>query len=222
MSAVLMKDRLISDATDSDLYQRFHTAVEAAASGEPFDRGPADDTHDDHLLRVLIVDDYQVNADTLSSLVTIWGHNVRHAYCGVTGLALAAAFRPDVLLLDILMANMTGIEVATQVRRQERLNDCFIVAITGRTDEKHRCRCYEAGVDLCLIKPVVPSHLQTLLTLESRHVLSRRNSRRQRSTRSLIGSGLYTRTQSGRLRSAGNGRQINRQEIEHVGSIEKE
>ena len=197
MSAVLMKDRRVSDATESVLYKRFHTAVEAAAVGEPNDLGPADDTHDDELLRVLIVDDHRATADTLSSLVKIWGHNVRHTYDGVTGLALAAAFRPDVLLLDILMVNMTGFEVATQVRRQERLNDCFIVAITGRTDEQHRCRCYEAGVDVCLIKPVVPSHLQTLLTLESRHVLSRRNSRRQRSARSLTGSGLYTRTQSG-------------------------
>jgi DNA-binding response OmpR family regulator len=88
---------------------------------------------------------------------------------------LAAAFQPDVLLVDILMPDVSGIEVAIQMRRQHRLEHCFIVAVTGRTDAKHRSRCYEAGVDLVLIKPVASSHLQTLLMLESQRVRSRRD-----------------------------------------------
>ena len=103
-------------------------------------------------------------------LVAKWGHDVRRAYDGVTGLALAAAYRPDVLLLDMLMPDVSGFEVARQVRRQDRLKPCFIIAITGRTDAPHRRQCYEAGVDLFLIKPVVPAHMQTLLDLESEHV----------------------------------------------------
>jgi chemosensory pili system protein ChpA (sensor histidine kinase/response regulator) len=86
-------------------------------------------------------------------------------------MALAAAFQPDVVLLDILMPTVTGLEVALQIRRQDRLKHCFIVAITGRTDVKHHCRCYEAGVDLVLTKPLVPSHVQTLLMLEWEHVM---------------------------------------------------
>ena len=100
----------------------------------------------------------------------IWGHEVRRAYDAATGLALAAAFRPDVLLLDMLMPDVNGFEVARQVRRQSRLKDCFIVGVTGRTDAKHRSQCYEAGVDLFLIKPVAPPDMQTLLGLESEHV----------------------------------------------------
>ena len=65
--------------------------------------------------------------------------------------------------------------MAMQMRRQDRLKHCFIVAVTGRTDAKHRSQCYEAGVDLVLIKPVVPSHLQTLLMLESQRVRSRKD-----------------------------------------------
>ena len=100
----------------------------------------------------------------------IWGHDVRRAYDGVTGLALAAAFRPDVLLFDMLMPDVSGFEVARQVRRQDRLKHCFIIAVTGRTDAPHRSQCYEAGVDLFLIKPVAPADMQTLLGLESEHV----------------------------------------------------
>lgn len=170
MSISVMKERPVREVTDSDDYKQFDRTLGAAAAGEPIVLGPADDIHGDHLLRVLIVDDHRATADTLSSLVAIWGHDVRHAYDGVTGLALAAALQPDVLLLDILMPNVSGIEVAMQVRRQDRLKECFIVAITGRTDAKHRSQCYEAGVDLLLIKPVVPSHMQTLLLLESEHL----------------------------------------------------
>lgn len=96
--------------------------------------------------------------------------HVRQAYDGVTGLALAAAFRPDVLLLDILMPDVTGIDVSMQVRRQDRLKHCFIIAITGRTDAKHRCQCYAAGVDLFLIKPIALAHVRTLLSLELERV----------------------------------------------------
>ena len=69
------------------------------------------------LLRVLIVDDYRAAADTMSMLVGVWGHDVRRAYDGTTGLALAAAYQPDVLLLDIMMPNMSGLELARQVRQ---------------------------------------------------------------------------------------------------------
>ena len=172
MSLLVMKERP-SEVTQWEAYKRFQRALVAAAAGQPADVVPADNDKD-RLLRVLIVDDHRATANTLSTLVGIWGHEVRRAYDGVTGLSLAAAFRPDVLLLDILMPDVSGFEVAMQVRRQNRFKDCFLIAVTGRTDETHRCQCYEAGVDLCLIKPVVPSHMQTLLTLESQHVRSRR------------------------------------------------
>ena len=170
MNIAVMKERHVNEVTESDDYRRFEKMLEAAAPGESIVPGLADDVHDDHLLRVLVVDDHRAITDTLSSLVALWGHDVRRSYDGVTGLALAAAYRPDVLLLDILMPSVSGIEVAMQVRRQDRLKHCFIVGITGRTDATHRNWCYEAGVDLLLTKPVAPSHIQTLLMLEKEHV----------------------------------------------------
>ena len=88
---------------------------------------------------LLIVDDYRASADTVAMLVDVWGHDVRRAYDGPTGLALAAAYKPDVLLLDIIMPGMTGLEVARRVRQQTRLNDCFIIAVTGRTTQDTGC-----------------------------------------------------------------------------------
>jgi carbon storage regulator len=65
---------------------------------------------------------------------------------------------------------MSGLEVARQVRQQARLNDCFLVAVTGRTDAAHRLKCEEVGIDLFLIKPVTPSILKTLLIWEAEYV----------------------------------------------------
>jgi CheY-like chemotaxis protein len=173
MILVLTKERHIRDVRQFEENGRFQTAFESIAPGEAIDFAPTGKSDGD-LLRVLVVDDHRPTADTLSSLVTIWGYDVRHAYDGKEGVALADAFQPDVLLLDILMSNMSGFDVAAQVRRQDPFKRCFIVAVTGRTDATHRGKCYEAGADLVLIKPVVPSHMQTLLMLESLRVRSRK------------------------------------------------
>ena len=168
MSAVLMKDRLPSEVGDSDAYNRLQMRRAVQTRGDPTAETPIGTAGE--LLRVLIVDDYRAAADTMSMLVGVWGHDVRRAYDGTTGLALAATYQPDVLLLDIVMPNMSGLELARQVRQQAGLNDCFIVAVTGRTDAEHRLQCEEAGIDLFLIKPVCPSILKALLTWEFEYV----------------------------------------------------
>jgi CheY-like chemotaxis protein len=172
MSAVLMKDRLPSDVLDSDTYNRLQMRRAVQTRGDPTAQAPIGTAVE--LLRVLVVDDYRASADTMAMLVDVWGHDVRRTYEGPTGLALAAAYQPDVLLLDILMPGMTGLEVARHVRQQARLNDCFIIAVTGRTDAGHRLQCEEVGIDLFLIKPVAPSILQALLIWEYEYVLRSR------------------------------------------------
>jgi len=152
--------------------KQFLASINAIAAGHANGFSP-DDASNDPLLRVLIVDNHRASADTLFWLTQKWGHYVQRAYDAPTGLALACAFRPDVLLLDMLMPGVDGFEVAAQVRRQARLKHCFIIAVTGRTDAAHRAKCYEAGVDLVLIKPFDPSDMQTLLSLEWKRVRKR-------------------------------------------------
>jgi CheY-like chemotaxis protein len=111
---------------------------------------------------VLVVDDNRDAADTLSILVKIWGHDVRVAYDGAAAFALAAAERPDVLLLDIVMPKMDGFHLARHLRRQTRFQDTLLVAVTGYADEVHR-RLWEGAFDHYLIKPVEPPALEKLL-----------------------------------------------------------
>ena len=115
-------------------------------------------------LLTLRYDDHRASADMLSRVVGTWGHDVRRAYDAVSGLAQAAAFWPDVLLFDIIMPSIREIQLANDIRRQPRLKNCFIVAVTDRTDKINRRQRDDVGIDLFLIKPIDLSNLQTLLT----------------------------------------------------------
>lgn len=172
MSAVLMKNRLPSEVGDSDAYNRLQMRQAVLTRGDPTVETPVDVIGE--LMRVLVVDDYRAAADTMSMLVGVWGHDVRRAYDGTNALALASSYQPDVLLLDINMTTLNGLEVARQVRQQGHLNDCFVVAVTGCTDAGLWPLCKEAGIDLILIKPVSPSILKALLIWESEYVLQSR------------------------------------------------
>jgi CheY-like chemotaxis protein len=163
MTALPMMDRPANGVGTSDAYTRFERSLEAAVRGDSIEWLPVDEGNEP-LLRVLIVDDHQAPADMMSKLVGIWGHDVRRAYDSVSGLAQAAAFWPDVLLLDIIMPKVSGIQMANHIRRQPRLKDCFIIAVTDGTDKINRRQCEDEGIDLFLTKPIDLSNLQTLLT----------------------------------------------------------
>lgn len=169
MSNLVIRDLLGPRLTLSEAYEQFQRALQTYADDDATGLEPADE--EDRLLRVLIVDDYRQFTDTLANLVRTWGHDVRCAYDGVTGLALATKYKPDVVLMDTYLPGMSGIELTLKVRQQNRLKNCFIIAVSGRTDSKHSSRCYEAGVDLFLTKPIRPSNIQTLLMLEAEHVI---------------------------------------------------
>ncbi len=121
-------------------------------------------------LEVLIVDDDSDSADGTAKLVRRWGHLGRVVYNGTSALKMAAVQHPDVVLLDVAMPLMSGLEVARQLRRDFPSKRCFVIAVTGGGDDEERQQCLEAGIDLVLIKPVERAVLETLLMLECERV----------------------------------------------------
>jgi CheY-like chemotaxis protein len=174
MSTESLEDRLPSEVKDSVTFNQLQVHRAIQTLGDATAETPIGTASG---LRVLVVDYDRDAADTLSMLVGAWGHDVRRAYEGIRGLALAAAFQPDVLLIDIAMPNMSGLELALKVRHHACLNDCFMIAVTRCIDAKYRLQCEEAGIDLFLIKPVQLSIVQSLLLLESDYVLRTREDR---------------------------------------------
>ncbi|MEX2317600.1 MAG: response regulator [Pirellulales bacterium] len=165
MSTVMKNERRPRKSGGRDDYNRRDPRRPAPARGD-WDVKPLN-ILDRQRLRVLVVDDHRDGADTMSRLVGVWGHEVKQAYDGATGLALAGTYRPDVLLLDIAMPTISGLELAIHVRQQARLKNCLMIAVTGRTDATTRRQCEAAGIDLILLKPANLAELQTLLALVS-------------------------------------------------------
>ncbi len=113
--------------------------------------------------RILVVDDNVNAADSLATLLRLQGHVVRTAYEGEAALSVAAAFRPDYVLLDLGMPRMDGFEVARRLRAMEHGAGAIIVAITGWGQEADRMRSNAAGFDYHLTKPVGPEVLAEVL-----------------------------------------------------------
>jgi CheY-like chemotaxis protein len=116
-------------------------------------------------LRVLVVDDNQASADTLHWTVELFGDEVKSCHEGKTALKLAAEFKPDVVLLDIGMPGMDGLQVCAYLRAMPELGQMKIIAQTGWGDEQMRLKTASAGFDLHLVKPVDPRVLEDMLWL---------------------------------------------------------
>jgi PAS domain S-box-containing protein len=139
----------------SIFYVRMPRAATAGGAQEP----PAPDSRPGvpPVRRVLVVDDNVDAAEMLAALVGLDGHEVRTAPSGAAALEIVRDFRPDVAFLDIGLPGMSGYELAVQMRRDPRLRDVVLVAVTGWGQAEDRQKSKEAGFDDHLTKPVDPS-----------------------------------------------------------------
>jgi CheY-like chemotaxis protein len=113
--------------------------------------------------RVLVVDDNQDAADTLALLLELMGHTTRTAHDGLAALDAAAAFEPEVVLLDIGLPKMNGYDVCREMRKQPWGQRAYVVALTGWGQAEDQRKASEAGFDRHLVKPVEEAVLQKLL-----------------------------------------------------------
>ena len=113
--------------------------------------------------RILVVDDNGDAAESLETLLQLWGHQARSSQDGPEALLQVAAFEPEIVLLDIGLPGMDGYEVARQIRALPAGRNALIVAVTGYGRSADRLQSQEAGFDHHLVKPVQPEVLQELI-----------------------------------------------------------
>jgi CheY-like chemotaxis protein len=114
-------------------------------------------------LRVLVVDDHRDSGDCLSRVMRRAGNDVRLASDGVEAIRVAAAFQPDVILLDIGLPRMNGYEAARHIRRQTWGSKATLIAVTGWGQDGDRQKSKDAGFDHHLVKPVAAETLLKIL-----------------------------------------------------------
>jgi CheY-like chemotaxis protein len=113
--------------------------------------------------RILVVDDNIDNLRSLTLLFDVMGHHVDYAINAIVAIDIAARFKPDVVILDLLLPDGHGAQVARQIRMNPELARTRIVGITGSKDEKDVRRALEAGCDEVLLKPVDPDTFERLI-----------------------------------------------------------
>ena len=114
-------------------------------------------------LRVLIVDDNRDGADALGLLVEALGHQVHVTYGGKQALDVATAFRPDLMLVDLLMPGMGGCEFTKHIRQIPSFAKTKIVAVTGQKENEDKALAMRAGFNDFLVKPASLSQIQAVL-----------------------------------------------------------
>jgi PAS domain S-box-containing protein len=113
--------------------------------------------------RILAVDDNRDAVDSLALMLKLMGHETRTVYDGLEAVQEAAAFLPEVVLLDIGLPKMNGFDTARHIREQPWGKDILLVAITGWGQDEDQRRALEAGFDYHLTKPVQAAALEKLL-----------------------------------------------------------
>jgi PAS domain S-box-containing protein len=113
--------------------------------------------------RVLIVEDDADAADALEALLSSEGFETRVAHDGSAALTAASSFRPGVVLLDLGLPGMGGIEVARRLRENGGAPGLRLVALTGHASSEDVARSREAGFDRHLVKPLSMTELKNAL-----------------------------------------------------------
>jgi CheY-like chemotaxis protein len=110
-------------------------------------------------LRVLVVDDEKIIADTLVQILNLSGFVSSAAYSGEQAVEVARTTRPNVVISDVIMPGMSGIEIAIRIRQS--LPDCKVILISGQAAAANLLdKANAAGYFFEIIaKPVHPSVL---------------------------------------------------------------
>jgi signal transduction histidine kinase len=111
-----------------------------------------------NIAKILIVDDDPLNILFLRNILKS-RYEVRTADCGENALDIVPVFRPDLVLLDVVMTNMNGYEVTRRIRAHKKFRFIKIILVSGQTMLEERLQGYEAGADDFVTKPFVEEEL---------------------------------------------------------------
>jgi DNA-binding response OmpR family regulator len=106
--------------------------------------------------RVLVVDDERSMAKLVVSYLERKGYQARCVFDGPDAVAVARDWRPDVVVLDVMLPGIDGIEVCRQLRT---FTDCYVIMLTARTEETDKLVGLGVGADDYLTKPFSPREL---------------------------------------------------------------
>ncbi|MFN8886718.1 MAG: response regulator transcription factor, partial [Cyclobacteriaceae bacterium] len=140
--------------------------------------------------KVLVVDDEEPILELLKYNLEKQGYDVRTANEGQEAVDIARKFHPDLVLLDIMMPKMDGVEACRQIRAMPELVNTFIVFLTARAEEYSEIAAFDGGADDYILKPIKPRALMSRIS-----AIFRRDSKKKTSSSQIkIGDLIVDRT----------------------------
>ena len=123
----------------------------------------------DHPKRILIVEDNDTDVRLLKDILETRGYNILQTKEGLEAIDLAVVNLPDLILMDIQLPHMSGLEVTRRLRSDERSRRIPIVAVTAFAMGWHEREALDSGCDAYLSKPIaILSFLRTVESFLSR------------------------------------------------------
>jgi two-component system alkaline phosphatase synthesis response regulator PhoP len=106
--------------------------------------------------KILVIDDEQSILDLVAAYLRQDGYDVRTALDGLRGLQAARSFQPDLIVLDVMLPGMDGLEVLAHLRRE---SDVYVILLTAKSEEMDKIVGLSVGADDYLTKPFSPREL---------------------------------------------------------------
>ena len=108
------------------------------------------------MTKILVIDDEPSITNLVSAYLTPEGYEVFTAADGNSGLKAARAFKPDLIILDLMLPGIDGIELLSRLRRE---SDVYVIMLTARTEETDKIVGLSVGADDSVTKPFSPREL---------------------------------------------------------------
>lgn len=119
--------------------------------------------------KILIIDDEQGILDLVTAYLRPEGYEIYTAADGPSGLKAARAYRPDLIVLDIMLPGMDGIELLSRLRRE---SDVYVIMLTAKTEETDKIVGLSVGADDYVTKPFSPRELVARIKAALRRIQS--------------------------------------------------
>ena len=122
---------------------------------------------------ILVIDDEPDNFDVIETLLSHQNYRFHYTASGVEAIAALDILQPDLILLDVMMPGMDGIEVCQQIKTMPQWETVPIIMVTALTDKKDIARCLNAGADDFISKPVslleLTARVRSMLRIRQLH-----------------------------------------------------
>lgn len=135
--------------------------------------------------KILVVDDEADIVEFIAYNLEKEGYTVQSAHNGLEAVEKASSFRPDLIVLDVMMPQLDGIEACRKIRENPELSNTFIMFLTARNEEYSEIAGFDAGGDDYVFKPIKPRALLSRVNA----IMKRKNAQQESDVAEVLNHG---------------------------------